>query len=618
MINFRRVLDYWPYIILFISVFIVAVALTKPGAILHQDFPFSIHAMSPSKLLFTWIDFGSNNNFENLSRLPETGVGLALLAMGLTPDLISKLMVVFVFYLASVSFYVFSTRLMRNKADLQYQLKIAAIIGSLFYAYNMWSFDRILHWHLWLGYAVLPLFFISIVLIFQNPRQWRYYVVAVVSWSVASSSPHFLMFFGLVFVGIASFFIVTRIHNKRALIQSTTTTIMILTIFVLINAYWVYPAIQSLKSNEIDPTSIFGYVVTDETTKMYSEGKDITNTIRFTPSESAIPPTTSPFYEVWLFAVFFLPALSFLALFSKRFFRYALVFALLSVLGIYLVMGSNAPFDLYSILLFQIPYVSNIVEKLLRDPERWSFLFALGYSFLLSIATFEVLKLLDKIRFRYRGIRFSYIIQGLFILIIVGSIGILSHQIYNYYLLDKYSPAILPEDFDELNQFIGSVDTDKVVYFPVLLYSDDVFHDVVWNNRNMLISDIYQWSSAKPNIGHYRDLNVQNYYRYLSSLLIDDKIENISNLITPFGTSYIIFHNDTQKPINAEFLEKLSSLTDVRNVTKIGFFNIFKTSNNNTSFNIPHTNLLVTGGLSELTSLNAIPLLTPALILCYF
>jgi len=133
---FHNVLDYWPYILLLVPVFIITFPLLEPGAILNQDFPFVIHALTPSKVLYTWVDFGSTNNFENIARLPETITGLALLTIGITPEWISKLMVIVVFYLASVSFYFFARGLLTTRVNSQFQLKVAAVVGSIFYAYN--------------------------------------------------------------------------------------------------------------------------------------------------------------------------------------------------------------------------------------------------------------------------------------------------------------------------------------------------------------------------------------------------------------------------------------------------------------------------------------------------
>ena len=68
---------------------------------------------------------------------------------------------------------------------------------------------------------------------------------------------------------------------------------------------------------------------------------------------------------------------------------------------------------------------------------------------------------------------------------------------------------------------------------------------------------------------------------------MENRLKNISNFIYPLGTSYLIFHNDTwnkfkesynQDDIN--FLEKLGMLEDVKNIHNIGFYKIFKTSNN--------------------------------------
>ena len=81
-------------------------------------------------------------------------------------------------------------------------LRASAVIGSLVYAYNVWPFNRIHHWYLWIGYSLLPLFFISIFLYFKNPRDWKYLLLSIFLWSVASATPHMALFYGIILIAL--------------------------------------------------------------------------------------------------------------------------------------------------------------------------------------------------------------------------------------------------------------------------------------------------------------------------------------------------------------------------------------------------------------------------------
>jgi hypothetical protein len=561
------------------------------------DFPSLMNAMYPSKMLSTWSDFGSHNNFEYISRLPELGIGLVLQFLNFSSGFISKLMIVLVFLLASVSFYICSTGLLRDKVKAQTVLSLASIVGSIFYAYNIWSFDRIGHWYFWLGYAVFPLFFFSLIFTFRKPRDLKYIFVAVVSWTLASSTPHMMIFFGIVFIGMLLFFVIKNLKKRKSLVQWVSGALLILGIYVLLNSYWIYPFVYGNIVYDLNANSdLFKIVVTEETTEMFSQGTTFWNVFRLVGDWTHVsepikePSGSSPIYQVWLFASYLLPVTAFSALLSRTFFKYALIFSLIAVLGILLVMGNNVPFDLYSILLFKIPFFSYF-NNIFRDPDKWAFLIGFAYSMLLTITSLQIINTFNKLRGRFA-------LSTLFVCLILGSAAIYSYPIYSYSFNDKFEIVPFPEDIVNLNHYLRTIDGNKVLYIPFYQHGQET----TWSK--ILPRETYELSTVKPNIGSY-SLSSQNYFNYLASLITTNRTNNINDIITPFGTSTIVYVNDTNEEPFIDLFEKFLLLDGVKYIHNEGMFHVFNTGRNiSLPLTIPEINIATAGGLDKLTSLN--------------
>src|SRR6185436_4730550 len=97
-----------------------------------------------------------------------------------------------------------------------------------------------------------------------------------------------------------------------------------------------------------------------------------------------------------------------------------------------------------------------------------------------------------------------------------------------------------------------------------------------------------------------------------------NRIRDITNLIYPLGTSYLIFHNDTwsknvnnYKQGNLELLRKISQLDNIKNEKNIGIYKIFNVLDNGTNkpvhqVNIPSQSIMVLGGLDAYPSLSTL------------
>ena len=643
--------------LLFIPIIFIIYPLAIPGIPITLDFPSMDTSDYASGKLWVWTEKGSLPALETITRFPIISLWFALGYIGLNSALVSKFLIVLGFLIASFSFYFSFFFFFKNKIATKYfdgntKLKIAALIGALFFAYNPWSFERIPHWYLWIGYAILPLFFISIIYAFRNPTKLKYIATSIFLWSFASTTPHMTVFYGLIFATVFVAFILNNIFFKTRdkkvidnniqyknkeiskILLLLIPFVSVILLYSLVNAYWIYPVLLSSEVRSISPN----YLMVEETLEFLSREADFLNTFRLVinwqeqPFE--IPVQGTAFNYVWYLASLALPIFGFAALvISRKFMKYTSVFAIFAVIGIILAMGTQSPINYFKYVL-ENPSVSDY-GWLVRDPDKWGFLIAFTYSFLIGISSFKILELIEAriARLRadkpdQRGIvharqnkRKEYSVAAFFISLIIASTLVYSYPVYVFNMLGELRPVVLPTEFDKLNNYLSDVDAHNVYFIPYPL------DETKWNKMNR-VGNIYQTHSIKPSIESsgstgMAGMESTNYYNYLANSVVNNRSKDIRNFIYPLGTSYLIFHNDTwDKRINTpdknnlKLLEGIESLKGLENVRNIGFFNIFRVNgDNNNSGNatkdpeqvsILDNNIVALGGLDTLQSLNSL------------
>jgi hypothetical protein len=613
-IDFKRngrtiLVKYFCFILLIPIIFIAYPLFSSPGIpIGNGDLPYIEISLYSFKKFWTWNEYGSYHGLETLPRYP---IIAAFQLVNITPDITSKLLIVAGFAIASFSFYFSFRRLFKNRLDTEgIKFKIAATLGSLFYAYNAWSFQRLGHWYFWLGYAIFPLFFVSLIYAFRNPRKWKYILATVLLWSVASSTPHMAIFYGIIFVGISVLFLVRQIKRNHTLrIPNTRPIWLILVAYISINLYWIYPYLLSTTSESF----LWSAVVTDEITRDLSQESGFPNVIRLLEGTfnmgiiEVIPPQASEIYPFWLIVSFVPPILAFSALIWKNsYYRYTLFFSTIAIIGILLTMGTNAPLNLYSVLLFYTPLTSYL-QILFREPDKWGFLVAFGFSILIAITTFNILVRLKSTNHKKR-VNTKNVLSVCFVIFTFSSVIIYFFPAYYDSMHSLYRPVVIPGDFNILQENFKNSDVNRVFISP---YSPS---NTTWV-KNIGTFELYHVGSPVPNIAAYDYNNVEKYHKYLLDAVVTNKTNKIEDILYPLGTSYMLFHNDTIDPLNKHVSNRLlSSLDGTRLVDSFGFFKLFKVGDNEKEIpvvNIPRHNALIVGGLNQLSSLSPIESFNP-------
>jgi hypothetical protein len=607
--SFKKIMKLFsihPYITLLIPIFFVAYPLLLvPGIpIGNGDLPYLETSLYGFKTIWMWVEYGSYHNLEALPRFPIVGLFLILQLLGVTPDLISKLLIISGFFTASFSFYYSCILFFKSKIDVQnIKFKIAAILGSLFYAYNVWSFHRIGHWYFWIGYGLLPIFFMSVIYALRNPKKLHYVLACILLWTLASSNPHMVIFYALIFVSFSIIFLIKSFRKRNEFLKLLIPIFLIISVYPLINLYWIYPYVSSSTSERF----LRSTVVTQDSTDDLSRESNFVNVFRLIEGTfnmgtiKVVPPENSLLYPFWIFAAFVPPIVALTSLLFGRnlILRKSILFFFLAVvIGILFTIGSNAPFNLYSILLFNIPLLSHL-QVLFREPDKWGFLIGFGYSFLITISSIIILN-------KFQEIRYNRKISISFIAFMLVSITIYFYPAYSDSLNNLYHPVILPDDFGMLsnNSLVSFTNASKVFFMP---YSTE---PTIWGGDKGTL-DIYPISSPLPNIAPSDYNTLERYHKYLVSSIIKNKTNSINNALSPLA-DYLLYHNDTFMADNKDLLTKLAILDRLEHIGDIGFFKVFKVGTAKMAqLNIPLSNVLVAGGLNQFTSLNSLPNFDP-------
>jgi hypothetical protein len=602
-ISFKKIINLFLnhlYIVLLVPLFFIAYQLLLvPGiSIGNGDLPY-LDTLYGFKKLWMWVDHGSYHNLEFLPRFPITGLFVIVQLLGVSSDVISKLLIILGFFVASFSFYFscvlfFKTRI--NTQDLKF--KIGAIFGSLFYAYNVWSIHRIGHWYFWIGYGLLPIFFVSSFYALRYPKKMYYAFACVLLWSVASSTPHMAIFYGLIFVTLSVILLIKNYGNRFAIISLLKPIFLILIVYPFINFYWIYPYVNSSTSE----TFLWNSVNTEETTEGLSRESSFPNLIRLIEGTfnmgtiNVIPQSTSALYPFWVFVGFVPAIIAFLSvLFNKsiKIKRDILFFLGAVLIGIFLSLGTNAPFNFYSTVLFS-NYLISTLQILFREPDKWGFLVAFGYSFLIAISSFLILS-------KFQKFRYSREISISFVVFVLASITIYFYPALSDSLKNLYHPVILPVDFSRLDTILRTLPNNSKLFF--MPYSPET---TIWGGDKGTLN-FYPLASLLSNIAPSDFNTLERYHNFLVNSILDNKTNNINNALYPLGASYLVYHNDTLIPTNEQLLNRLLRFEGMQLIKNAGFLELFKVGKEKKNeVNIPINNALVVGGLNVFNSVNSI------------
>ncbi len=109
------ILSQHTYLLLIVPLFLIAYPIAKSGIPITGDFPYSDTSDYAIDRLWLWVEKGSMDGLESLSRFPIIALWYLLSFVNMDSELATKIMVVLGFLLASFSFYIAFNLLFKNR-----------------------------------------------------------------------------------------------------------------------------------------------------------------------------------------------------------------------------------------------------------------------------------------------------------------------------------------------------------------------------------------------------------------------------------------------------------------------------------------------------------------------
>ncbi|MFQ6126429.1 MAG: carbohydrate binding domain-containing protein [Candidatus Heimdallarchaeota archaeon] len=573
------------------------------GLVMYGDliFPSPVERFLSYYTYPLWSPYGSFSALFALPRLPTVAftVGTASV-LNISMETFAKAYLLGCLILIGLSMYYATNTLLKEYGKDKKTAFIAAIIAALVYMLNPWSLARFSHIWLLLGYALTPLLLVCFIKALKNHRIKDFIAVALL-WVLISASPAYAIFAGMLILSWLAFSILFRIKtiSKSEVLNNFRSTLLIILFYCIFSAFWIVPYVFSSATPEHVYSETY---ITDESLNLFSRNSNVLNVIRLM-GYWAVNVNYSPSFQAlfypWLFASFMLPLFAFASLLLNPKNKYALYFSLIGFLFIFLAKGVQGPLpSSYRWLTFNVPFF-----EVFRDPNKWEGLLALAFCFMMS---FTIQGLLQR-GWKNPNFNWKKIIA---VLLIFFSFAFFIAPSVKGWFGSNYIPIKIPEEYYIVNNWLANQSGDfKVSWLP-----EYRGRGTTWGSS--ITGPFEIWSSNRPNLGHIEPSTPSTayYYEYIySESLLGNKTVYFGKYLNPTNTRYVLFHDDI---VGAEeeadiAIANFNEQKDLKFVKQEGFYYIFEDNDYAPFIFIPPQNLLVSGGLDTLTSLNAIEAFDP-------
>lgn len=476
-----------------------------------------------------------------------------------------------------------------------------ALVAGIIYVFTPIVFTRAMAGHVYylLAYALAPLAFMFFLKALGSGRPWRYALLSGAVVGIATVQIQFAVMLPLIL------FIYLILDHRHARTNVPIFLVIVL-IAVLIQLPWVLPLVMGASSTSALP---FG---------SYINYHEITNAPSLLESLGMLGYKTQPYSYTSLASSGAMPSfllylsISFLgtALLSLLFRRDRLTWSLslTALIGVFLAKGMNEPGGQVFAFLF-----SNTPLIIFR--ELWHIVFIAVFPATILVAIF--LQDLSKyIRKRAKGrsrmhlavplaISLVVIIPQGYPLMLGGDFG---GHLQTYTLSDDYEDLI-----DDLSEANG---TARVLWVPGM--EPMGYADLDWAGVDPLISG--SPLPTYPSSPYARSSPLSQASMFLIATMQENDTTDFGNLLSAFGTSYIVVRNDFESKYSEysalgdypdlaakwetrTFAQFLQDQDDLQAVKVTSEFTEYRTVSSASMVNIPSTIVLGSPDLAALYSL---------------
>ena len=615
----KRLLNLNPHAKAAILLLVIALAasfkiMITPGFITHGDITPPLYLERVLNLFYPmWNVHGSGSSLQYLNNLMWGSPFMALSALlHLSPAALIKIYLVSTLFLAGFFMYYAANKLLREvRPDTSKSvLFVASIIPALVYMFCPWAIETITHLaHLW-SYALAPLILLAFMKSLQS-KKLTYAIGTAFLCALALLGTTWVFFIPILLLSWLVYSLMLSRHDKGEILSHLKVSSLVAVFYVAFSAYWLLPLLLSSFSNALGPTSALTY----EALEFINRNSTLINVIRLRgvwwlglPGDPGSMPSISWLQAPWLLAGFLIPLSAFAALLLKPRSKYVVYFSLMSLVFLFLGMGTQSPFpSVYQWLVFDAPLVSRF-GWVFRESYRWIGLVAMTFSFLMAITILEVscwlLPLMSKARSKA-----SYMALPLILVLFVSSFALYAAPTTYGWLWGTLVPVEVPRERYQIDEWLlRQGEGFSIMWFPK--YGTE---GTTWAPDKLVAlldnasSPVPAKGAGEPSLATYRD------YIYSHSLL-NDETAYFGKFLDILNVRYLIFHDDVlgMEEEADTALANLASQNDLELVRQDGFIYVFENEDYAPQVFIPSQNLLLTGGLDRFTSLNAVEDFDPA------
>lgn len=473
-------------------------------------------------------------------------------------------------------FHIFSNK---NSQIKLFYVCILSLLGGFIYSYNPFATSYIATTvNYALAYSILPLIFYFFIQTLETGK--AKYIVAcsfLITLCVAADI-HFLVYFPII---LGLWFILDLLFLKNVS-KKMKSILYLFVLFVILSFYWVLPSLMiTLNGIVLQPD----YLLTTEMLNIFSK-PSLLNVFRLMGDWlPRILLTPIEFIPNWLWTIFtfVIPILAISSLFlykkDKRYGRYVLSLAIVTLFVIFLNKGAQEPISWFYQLLYKIP----IIGWMLRVPTKWAMLLAFTYTLLTVFTLYRVIEWAKSIK-NGSIVKLKAIIPVLIIFFIFTSTSLVSWPMFTGDFGGVFKPEEIPDEYLQLYDWLEKQNSD----FKILMYPFPP-----------------GWGIPKSTIKY------DNYWKFTESKLLNNQSDNIGKLLSVWNVRYVILRGDTLKDEDMDLIQsKLYYQEDLKLIKTFGTLKVFENENFDNFLHVPMQNIVSTK-LEDLVSLGNINYFNP-------
>ena len=515
MEKIKKIIGWEYFYLVFYSAISVAILsrLLLPGYILTLDMIFA------PRMQFTGIFFG----------LKEWVGGampflLALQMMSIfSMHIIQKILLFMIFFISGVSAY-----------HLCPAGKMGKYFAGLIYMVNPFTYVRFLagHWMLLLAYAIAPIAILSFLRYLENPNWKKTITMILCTTLIAMLNIHTL--FLLIFAYIIIFVFKAREKQKDELISLMKSTLFASGMFLLLNIYWILPAITTEATilGQIGHGDIMAFA--PKPGFNFNIAFTIASMYGFWRGGYIYTKDLLPFWYLIFGFILYLAVHGAVTTFhDKKLGANTKAFIVVGVIALILGIGVASP---NTAPIFNWLFEHVFFFRGFRDSHKFVALLVLAYAYLGGLG-------LDDFAKHLKGIKKEQVIAVIVVVLALSSPLIYSYTMFGFH--DQLKPIDYPESWYEANDFLNQDGEDfNVLFFPWHLYMD--FHWI--ENKDKRIANPASSFFDKPiiqgdniEVGGIYTQSTDPISRYIEFLLAHrGDMSNFGELIAPINVKYVI------------------------------------------------------------------------------